>query len=711
VPPFQGPADARNKPEDTFDKPVDSLDKPVDSLDKPAGMLDKLLLELHCHPLLITLAANFFLRFHSLNPSPSVREALEATRRTQCDFPDLQPTVSLSVQNFAEVIVEVKMRVISASVDVIERACMRMFLSIFRLSFFHDMDGTAQDARHLAAIMSMVPEAGAPLLLFEPSSNLVIGDGASLFREADTLNRAVAALADCGLVQRSWDDQRLLMHATVQAAVQQVVQANALQSNAASVGSALWNVVQHEVNSVVSLNPSMRSKRLLPLAVHLGEQHLYLSQQFQPSAALLRYLCGFLSDTGVYINQSELVHLIPKAESLLQRALEIAESIGSSVLLGSSLNALACLIQAKDPHRYDEAEKLHFRALEIRERAGERNEVAESLHNIASLLKKKGLSYFPKAEEMYRRSLEIRKVLHSNVEGKHPDVARSLSNLAALLEQNGEQHYAEAEPLYQQALDIFESLHFGTPHADVADVLNNFASFLYLKSSQQIGVKVQIEDQSQHLGQNRPQLQAQSPYSKAEAMFRRALMIREELHLDVEGRHPAVASALNNLALLLEKRGPQFHDEVEALYKRARDILEFLHSDANGRHADVANTLNNLAVFMQFKGPAHYEEAEALLRKALEIRNLLQSDADIADSLNNLALLLFQKNPKYHAEAETLISEAVVIREKVYSNVQGRHLDVIESNKNLARLRMYRRAMQIRDLLRSDVQNAKAVVF
>src|SRR2546427_1942840 len=77
-----------------------------------------------------------------------------------------------------------------------------------------------------------------------------------------------------------------------------------------------------------------------------------------------------------------------------------------------------------------------------------------------------------------------------------------------------------------------------------------------------------------------------SKYAEAEALYKRALAIREKT---LGPDHPEVATSLNNLAVL-------YHDErknaeAEALYKRALTIQEkTLGTD----HLEVATSLNNL---------------------------------------------------------------------------------------------------------------------
>jgi tetratricopeptide (TPR) repeat protein len=136
---------------------------------------------------------------------------------------------------------------------------------------------------------------------------------------------------------------------------------------------------------------------------------------------------------------------------------------------------------------------------------------------------------------------------------EHPHVANSLHNLAGLLDAQGK--YDEAEPLYRQSLAIRRKVcaihlaassrdHFckvlGEEHPDVAASLNNLAGLLY----------------------------AQGKYDEAVPLYQQSLAIMRKVcavHLTASSRdhsckvlgeeHPAVATSLNNLAVLLWKTG------------------------------------------------------------------------------------------------------------------------------------------------------------
>src|SRR5262245_37874461 len=90
----------------------------------------------------------------------------------------------------------------------------------------------------------------------------------------------------------------------------------------------------------------------------------------------------------------------------------------------------------------------------------------------------------------------------------------------------------------------------------------------------------------------------QGKFGEAEALYRRALAIREQA---VGANHPNVADTLNDLGLVYKDQRKQ--GEAEGAYKRALAIYERA-SGANPLH--VANTLANLANL--YKDQGKYDE-------------------------------------------------------------------------------------------------------
>ena len=185
-------------------------------------------------------------------------------------------------------------------------------------------------------------------------------------------------------------------------------------------------------------------------------------------------------------------------------------------------------------------------------------------------------------------------------------------------------------------------------------------------------------------------------YAEAEPLFHRALEIRES-QLDPE--HPDVAYSLNNLALLLQKKGGT-SAEAEALFNRALRIRE---AQLGPGHHDVAQSLNNLALLLKAEGK--YVEAEPLYRRALAIweTQFNVEHSDLAKCLNNLAVLL--KAEAKYAEAELLYRRALAILETQFG---VEHPAIATCLNNLAELlqskgnateaeRLHRRALAINE--------------
>ena len=82
--------------------------------------------------------------------------------------------------------------------------------------------------------------------------------------------------------------------------------------------------------------------------------------------------------------------------------------------------------------------------------------------------------------------------------------------------------------------------------------------------------------------------------------------------------HPAVATGLKNLALVLTRKGQ--YAEAEPLYREALDLGRAL----GGNELRLANTLNSLADLLATLG--RYDEAEPLCREALAIRRRKSPD-------------------------------------------------------------------------------------
>jgi tetratricopeptide (TPR) repeat protein len=166
-------------------------------------------------------------------------------------------------------------------------------------------------------------------------------------------------------------------------------------------------------------------------------------------------------------------------------------------------------------------------------------------------------------------------------------------------------------------------------------------------------------------------LNSRARYSEAEALYQRALQIREQL-LGLED--PQTADSLDGLANLYRDQGK--YVQAKQLYQRALQIREQL---SEPKHLLVANSLNNLAIL--YKEEGKYIEAEALYQQALTIREqqLGSEHLLVATSLNGLALL-YKEEGKY-VDAEPLYQRALQIQEQ---QLEPEHLLIATSLNNLA---------------------------
>jgi tetratricopeptide (TPR) repeat protein len=162
-------------------------------------------------------------------------------------------------------------------------------------------------------------------------------------------------------------------------------------------------------------------------------------------------------------------------------------------------------------------------------------------------------------------------------------------------------------------------------------------------------------------------------YSDAEPLMRRALAIDEASY---GNDHPNVATALNNLASLLQATNRLA--EAEPLMRRVVAIFEISYGTG---HPNVATALNNLASLLQATN--RLAEAEPLMRRALAIDEASYGTdhPNVAIRLNNLASLLQDTNRL--AEAEPLMRRALAIDEASYGTD---HPNVARDLNNLASL-------------------------
>ena len=121
-------------------------------------------------------------------------------------------------------------------------------------------------------------------------------------------------------------------------------------------------------------------------------------------------------------------------------------------------------------------------------------------------------------------------------------------------------------------------------------------------------------------------------YGKAEAMHREAVKIAKQVYGQ---QHPEVASALDNVAIVLYRQGKQA--EAEAL---EREVLAMRINTLGKDHPQVAMSLLNLAAFLQAEGKL--AEAETVSRQALDANRKAFGNEHqyVTTALNNLGCVL-----------------------------------------------------------------------
>jgi hypothetical protein len=150
--------------------------------------------QLHCSPLLITLASNYVLRMHAAMPALEIDKLMQQLRSTQHNAQRIKSAVSVDVHvSFpatAEVVLSAQQASVSTEVslavmawhepwqswsgDPIVDTCLRLVLSLIRHDFFERDAAAARDAHQLMAVLSVAPGFGLPLLLFKIDGNEVL---------------------------------------------------------------------------------------------------------------------------------------------------------------------------------------------------------------------------------------------------------------------------------------------------------------------------------------------------------------------------------------------------------------------------------------------------------------------------------------------------------------------------------------------------------
>ena len=356
-------------------------------------------------------------------------------------------------------------------------------------------------------------------------------------------------------------------------------------------------------NPSESRGNDIRAREILDKAA--TELDTGLKQDPEMRAQMMQVIGNVYLDIGLY----------PKADALLQRALEIQrkqlgvkspEALKSAISLAGGWNAES---------RYPEAEKLARATLTALQQdlgVNHRDTLsAESL--LGNILDNEGR--YADAEKLSRQVVDTA----TRVFGVNDKLTREAdSKLAIDLAYQGK--FAEAEKTFRELWETDQRL-LGPDHPESLRNAANLASTLLQESK----------------------------LTEAEKQFRMVL----ELNRRVFGPdHPNTLMDAGNLALTLEIE--QRHGEAEKLF---RETLAVKRRVLGVEHRSTLVTAGNLSDVLVAEGK--YREAEKLIQSTLdaERRTLGPAHSDFLATLNSLALVLAQES-KYPA-AEMAAHQAV----------------------------------------------------
>jgi tetratricopeptide (TPR) repeat protein len=177
----------------------------------------------------------------------------------------------------------------------------------------------------------------------------------------------------------------------------------------------------------------------------------------------------------------------------------------------------------------------------------------------------------------------------------------------------------------------------------------------------------------------------QGDYVQSEQLLRESLGMLRRL---LGEKHRDVAEALNNLAVVQQRRGDL--TGAEATFRQALAMQRELLGEV---HPDVANTLNNLAFLIDEKGDVR--GAIATESQALDIyRKLFPKDnPDVASVLNRIGYW-YTRTGEY-ASAERYLAEALAMRQRLFDQ---NHPEIASSLESIAVLQVathkYQEALQ-----------------
>jgi len=363
---------------------------------------------------------------------------------------------------------------------------------------------------------------------------------------------------------------------------------------------------------------------------------------------------------------------------LQQRALELYGERQYQAALETAERAVALLAQASGADHVDvaiahqvagglwsgvrrpeEAERHYRHAIEILRARGStswhRSTLAKTLHNLAILWA--GQGRFPEAEPVAREALRILDAVDGDT---RDDQANMLTTLAALRDLQG--HPEDAELLYQNLVSIRRQ-EPGERRDDLVRALEQLAELLHRQGNharaeshyrEALAVReaefgVDSLAAGEGAGHVARVLMAREDHGQAEELFRRALDIMRR-HL--EPKHRALATTLNNLAVLYRRTGE--YPAAEAAYKEAIEIYQ-----ASADLPALANALVNLGRL--YEAMDRSPEAETTHRRVIDLLSAAgaQADPHYVQAWDGLARVYEQAGR--HAEAQVALQELLAL--------------------------------------------------
>ncbi len=231
---------------------------------------------------------------------------------------------------------------------------------------------------------------------------------------------------------------------------------------------------------------------------------------------------------------------------------------------------------------------------------------------------------------------------------------------------------AESEARKAERINVFLQDMLGSAHpaeqgrdVTVREVLDEAAIQIETELGEQAEIRAAVRNT---IGATYSEL---GLYDAAERHLRESLATRQRI---LGGDHPDVAKGLNDLAVLLRRRGELA--DAEPLMLQTIEMRRRLFGED---HPEIASVLNDYATLLQRQGK--YAEAEPAFQQALAMRRRLfgEEHMQVAQGIGNLGLI-FRLQGKYD-EAEPCYRQALAMLRKLHGED---HPDLAANLHNLA---------------------------